>query len=253
MTSPVMPGAEPFAADGDATGVLVLHGFTGSPQSIRPLAEAFADAGFTVDLPLLPGHGTSVDDMMTTSWADWSAATETAYTKLAGRCEQVVVAGLSMGGTLAVWLATRYPEIAGIIVVNPAVEPIDPSLLDVVHEMRSQGATTMPGIASDIADPDETELAYAEVPLDGLLSLHAAWSELVGSMPSVRVPTLILNSPQDHVVAPSNSDTLAASLAGPVERVTLERSYHVATRDLDRDLIADRAVEFARRVTQPSS
>jgi carboxylesterase len=250
---PVLPGAEPFSSEGGAEGVLVLHGFTGSPQSVGPLARAFADAGFTVELPLLPGHGTSLADLMRTDWSDWSAAAETAYTKLAGRCDSVVVAGLSMGATLAVWLAAHHPEIAGLVVVNAAVEPLDPSLVDVLNEMRSQGAATMPGIASDVADPNETELAYPELPIDGLLSLNEAWTRLGEQMAGLAVPALVMNSPQDHVVAPSNSDTLAAALAGAVERVTLERSYHVATIDYDRDLIAERAVAFARRVTQASS
>src|SRR3954464_14582979 len=117
---PVLPGAEPFTADGGPHGVLVLHGFTGNPQSMRGLAEAFAAAGYAVELPRLPGHGTSVDDMATTTFADWSAAVERAYDDLAGRCERVVVAGLSMGGTLAAWLAARHPEIAGLVVINGA-------------------------------------------------------------------------------------------------------------------------------------
>jgi carboxylesterase len=245
----IFPGAEPFSAAGGTDGVLVLHGFTGSPQSIRPLAEAFAEAGFTVDLPLLPGHGTSIDEMMQTGWSDWSAAAEAAYEDLAGRCRSVSVAGLSMGGTLTIWLATRHPEIKGLIVVNPAVQPIEADLLEIIAGMKAEGATTMPGIASDIADPDQVELAYPEMPLDSLLSLNGAWSELQGRIEQIRIPTLIFTSPQDHVVAPSNSDVLALALAGPVERVSLDRSYHVATLDYDRDIINARAVEFARRAT----
>lgn len=102
-----MEGAEPFSAAGtNGHGVLVCHGFTGNPQSMRGLATAFAAAGFTVELPLWPGHGTSIDDMLETSWDDWSVAAETAFAELSSRCTSVVVAGLSMGGTLAAWLAT---------------------------------------------------------------------------------------------------------------------------------------------------
>lgn len=108
----VIPGAEPFSARGGAHGALVLHGFTGSPQSMRGLARAFAAAGYAVELPLLPGHGTSVDDMATTTFADWSGAVERAYADLAARCDRVVVSGLSMGALLAAWLAPRHPEIA---------------------------------------------------------------------------------------------------------------------------------------------
>ena len=125
MTDPVLPGAEPYSAAGDARGALVLHGFTGNPQSMRGLATALADAGLTVELPLLPGHGTSVADMVPTRWEDWSAAAEAAYIELAARCDAVVAVGLSMGGTLSVWLAERHPEIAALVVVNPLIEPPD--------------------------------------------------------------------------------------------------------------------------------
>ena len=96
----IIPGCEPWSADGGRQGVLVLHGFTGNPQSMRGLAEAFAAAGFAVELPLLPGHGTSVDDMIDTAWPDWSAAAEAAYADLAARVDRVVVAGLSSGAGL---------------------------------------------------------------------------------------------------------------------------------------------------------
>ena len=125
-----MPGAEPWETEGSGEladiGVLVVHGFTGNPQSMRPLAEAFAGAGFTVSLPLLPGHGTQVEDMLPTRWTDWSAAAEDAYDRLAARTRAVVVAGLSMGGTLAAWLATRHPEIAGLVLVNPLIDGTAP-------------------------------------------------------------------------------------------------------------------------------
>ena len=111
-----MTSAEPFDLVGDGTGVVCVHGFTGTPYELRYLGEQVASAGFAAVGPLLPGHGTTVEDMLDTSWADWSAAAERAYTDLASRCDKVVVAGLSMGGTLTCWLAIRYPEIAGIVV-----------------------------------------------------------------------------------------------------------------------------------------
>src|SRR3954466_7838268 len=100
MTAPIIPGAETWSADGGPNGALVLHGFTGNPSSMRGVAEALAAAGFAVELPRLPGHGTSVEDMLTTDFSDWSAGVEEAYLELAGRTASVVVAGLSMGATL---------------------------------------------------------------------------------------------------------------------------------------------------------
>ena len=84
VTASIIPGAEPYSATGDARGALVLHGFTGNPQSMRGLALALADAGFTVEMPLLPGHGTEIADMLPTRWEDWSDAAEAAYTGAGG-------------------------------------------------------------------------------------------------------------------------------------------------------------------------
>src|SRR5436190_8098464 len=97
----LIPGAEPWSHTGQGPhGALVIHGFTGNPGSMRGLAEAFAAAGFHVEMPLLPGHGTTVDDMVPTRWADWAAAADDAYRAIAARADKVVVAGLSMGGAL---------------------------------------------------------------------------------------------------------------------------------------------------------
>lgn len=242
----LLPGAEPFSAHGGPVGALVLHGFTGSPQSIRPLAQAFAAAGYTVEAPRLPGHGTSVDDMLTTSWSDWSQAADAAYTELAGRCEQVVVAGLSMGGTLTLWLASRHPEIAGIVPVNAAALA-DADTAAGIQAFVDGGAEVMDAIGGDIADPDAVELAYEQAPLRPLLSLWEAIEEL--DLAAIRCPALVVVSEQDHVVDPASSAHIRASVSGPVEELVLTRSYHVATLDHDKDLIAERAIAFADRVT----
>jgi len=246
---PVIPGAELFSAEGDDVGVLVLHGFTGNPGSIRPLARALAADGRTVEAPRLPGHGTAVEDMLDTRWSDWSAAAEAAYADLAGRSRTTVVAGLSMGGTLACWLAARHPEVAGLVAVNPLVQPPDPDMVAMGRAMLDAGETVAPGIGSDIADPDAHETAYPGSPLLPLLSLVEAVEALQTDLPRIACPVLLLTSAQDHVVAPANSDHLASVVAGPVERVPLERSYHVATLDFDKDLIAERATAFVRKVS----
>lgn len=252
MTEPaLLPGAEPFSHDAGpgAAGALVCHGFTGNPSSMRPLAEAFAAAGFTVELPRWPGHGTTVDDMLTTTWDDWSSAAEAAYTDLAARCDRVVVAGLSMGGTLTTWLATRHPEIAGIVLVNPAVEPLADSFVDVMKGIRDSGTPVAPGIGSDIAKPGITESAYPGTPIEPLLTLIAANNAMAVSLGDIRCPILLLTSRNDHVVPNTAGDYLTERVSGPVERVWLERSFHVATLDYDKDEIEQRAADFARKVT----
>jgi carboxylesterase len=254
MSSPddpeLLPGATPWSHDGGPVGALCVHGFTGNPTSMRGVAEAFAAAGFSVELPRLPGHGTTVEEMMTTSWADWSGEAEAAYQRLAARTEKVVVAGLSMGGTLTLWLGLQHSEIAGLVCINPLTVPQSAEVVDMARGMLAEGTDVLPGIGSDIADPDVTESAYAGTPLRPLISLvDDGVAPITDRFGELHCPLIVLSSPQDHVVEPSNADHLATTYGGPVERVTLERSYHVATLDYDKQLIFDKAVEFAEKVT----
>jgi carboxylesterase len=249
LTAPIIPGAEPESIDGGPHGALVLHGFTGNCNSMRGIAHALAGAGFAVELPLLPGHGTTVEDMNTTMWRDWSAAAEEALEKLGARVPgKVVVVGLSMGGSLTGWLGTRHPELAGLGFVNPAVSLPD-GMREGVAALIDTGTEYMDGIGSDIADPDMTESAYPQTPLKPLLSLLDAEEDTLPNLGKITCPSLIITSKQDHVVPPENSDVLADKVGGPVERIFLERSYHVATLDYDRADIEAAIVEFATRVT----
>ncbi len=252
MTTPqrpdLVPGAEPWSADGGPVGALVLHGFTGNPGSVRGLAESLAAEGFTVDLPLLPGHGTTVDDMIPTGWNDWLTHAEARYQALAERCDQVVVVGLSMGGGLAAWLGSEHPEIAGLVCIN-AVVSVPEGMRSAVQEVLASGADRFAGIGSDIADPDVQESAYAETPLAPLLTMFDAADTLGDRLSRITSPLLVVTSPQDHVVPPVNSDLLATQASGPVERLVCDRSYHVVTLDYDKDLVLAATVDFATKVT----
>lgn len=249
-----MPGAEAWSHRGDGeVGALVLHGFTGNPTSVRGLAEAFAAAGYHVELPRLPGHGTAVTDMIDTRWSDWRGEVEAAYQRLRQRAERVVVAGLSMGGTLTLSIGADHPEIRGLILVNPAAQPQGNEVIEMIEDFIAQGMDVLPGIGSDIADPEAVESAYPETPLRAILSLAldglAPLAERYGQISS---PLLLMTAPQDHVVDPAQSDYLAERYGGPIERISLERSYHVATQDHDRELINAEAIAFAGRVTSSS-
>jgi carboxylesterase len=249
MTAPIIPGAEPESIDGGPHGALVLHGFTGNCNSMRGVAHALGAAGFAVELPLLPGHGTSVEDMNATTWSDWSAAAEEALEKLEARVDgKVVVAGLSMGGSLTAWLGSHHPELAGLAFINPAVT-MPPEMREGVQGLLDTGTEYMDGIGSDIADPDGVETSYEKTPLKPLLSLLDAEESTQPELSNITCPSLIITSRQDHVVPPENSDVLAEGVSGPVERIWLDRSYHVATLDYDKDDIEKAVVEFARRVT----
>src|SRR6266699_3032867 len=122
QTMPVLPGAEPYSHEGDRTGVLLYHGFTGSPQSLRPWAEYLAEAGLTVSLPRLPGHGTTWQEMAGTRWEDWYAEVDRSFDELHASTDEIFVMGLSMGACLALRLAELHGQaISGLVLVNPSI------------------------------------------------------------------------------------------------------------------------------------
>ncbi len=230
-------------------GALVLHGLTGSPHSLAGLAVALRRAGFEVEMPLLPGHGTSPEELAGCGWADWSAAAEEAFVRLAARPQggRIVVAGLSMGGALAAGVAAAHTGVAGLVVVNPLVDPPAPDFRHVLEGFLAAGERFLPGVGGDIADPDAREVAYDRLPVAALLSMSRGLEELRPRLVDVRCPVLILTSRHDHVVPSVSSDVLAGAVSGPVERVWLEHSHHVATLDLDRPELERRVVGFARQ------
>jgi carboxylesterase len=214
------------------------------------VADKLTDAGFSVEVPLLPGHGTSVEDLAESTFADWSKAAEEALSVLAARTEQVFVGGLSMGGGLTCWLAERHPELAGIILVNPLVEPIDASLVDALQELLDQGITTMDAIGSDIKKEGVEERSYDATPLAPMLSLFDGVKEISADLGKISCPVLLLSSVEDHVVPPSSGTHLLAAVSAPVEQVLLEQSYHVATLDNDAALVEAEALSFIERVIE---
>ncbi|MBT2386861.1 carboxylesterase [Streptomyces sp. ISL-11] len=246
---PLLPGAEPFRHDGGEVGVLVCHGFTGSPQSVRPWAEHLAERGLTVSLPLLPGHGTRWQDMQLTGWQDWYAEVDRALGELREHCSRVFVCGLSMGGALALRLAAKHGAgIAGIVLVNPAnkVHGLAAKSLPVVRHL----VPTQAGIASDIAKPGAEEVGYDRVPLHAAHSLYRFLRMLDGELPQVTQPLLLLHSPDDHVVPPVDSARILARVSSrDVTERLLERSYHVATLDHDAELIFEETSAFIGRLT----
>ncbi|MCX5260309.1 carboxylesterase [Streptomyces canus] len=246
---PVLPGAEPFRHEGGEAGVLLCHGFTGSPQSLRPWAQHLAEHGLTVSLPLLPGHGTRWQDMALTGWQDWYAEVDRELRALSERCSSVFVAGLSMGGTLALRLAAKHGDaVSGVVVVNPAnrMHGLAPYALPVArHFVR-----TAPGIASDIAKEGSVELGYDKVPLHAAHSLRTFFRQVDGELPQVTQPLLVLRSAQDHVVPAADSARVLSRVSSTdVTEIVLEQSYHVATLDHDAERIFDESLAFIGRHT----
>jgi carboxylesterase len=123
-------------------------------------------------------------------------------------------------------------------------------MMGAINGMIDGGTEMFPGIGSDIADPNVKESSYPETPLRALRSLMVdGVTPLSTAYPSIKVPMMLISSRNDHVVDPVQGDFLAANYGGTCERVMLEKSFHVATQDLEKDVINTRAVEFARAVT----
>jgi carboxylesterase len=244
---PLLPGAEPFHHDGGSVGALLCHGFTGSPQSLRPWANYLAEHDYTVSLPRLPGHGTRWQDMQLTRWDDWYSELDRALTALLERCEDVFVMGLSMGGALALRLAEqRSADVAGIVLVNPYVVNVRRSfkLLPVLKLLTP----TAKGVAGDIKKANTIEVGYDRVPLRALASLVENVDKTRADLGRITSPLLIFRSSIDHVVEPDSCRELLAHVGtSEVEELVLEDCYHVATLDNEAETIFAGSVDFMRR------
>ncbi|QBI53805.1 alpha/beta hydrolase [Streptomonospora litoralis] len=243
---PSMPGAEPYHRHGDGVGVLLCHGFTGTPRSMRPWAEHLAAAGLTVDLPLLPGHGTTWQEMAATTSTQWLATAESALLRLHEVCDTVFVMGLSMGGCLALRLAELHPDkVRGAVVVNPslAVE----NLLLPVARLLAPFVPTTAAVGEDINKPGAGEGSYERVPTAAAATLPKLWRDTKRDMASITAPVLAYRSPQDHVVGPRSLRILTSRAVNARLRVhSLDHSYHVATLDYDASTIFDGSLAFVR-------
>ena len=244
---PLLPGAEPFFLAGGEVGVLLSHGFTGTPQSMRPLGQLLAErGGLTVSGPLLPGHGTTPEAMARSTEAEWRGVLDDALADLQRRCRVVFVAGLSMGGTLALNLAARQgPRVGGVVTINGAIlgAPDPDSPLD-----APSAPAFLPGIGSDIKDPGVREVAYDRVPVASLRQLHLLLADTRARLPGISIPALILQSRDDHVVQPASAEYIYEHIgSGDRRLIWLENSHHVATLDYDQEQIA---VEMLRFIQQ---
>jgi carboxylesterase len=243
VTTPgLLPGAEPFSGGSGNIGVLLVHGFTGSPRSLRPWAEDLVARGYRVELPLLPGHGTRWEDMERTDWTDWYGAAEAAYDALAAQVDKVAVCALSMGGSLALELAANRP-VAALVLVNPSVGTKDKRYL--VLPLLSKVMRSIPAIGNDIAEPGVEEGAYPRTPLKSVVQLMRLWRTVRTHLAVVTAPVLLFRSRTDHVVDPSSAEIILREVGSKrVQEVMLERSYHVATLDYDAPVIFEGCADF---------
>lgn len=232
-------------ADAGGVGVVLCHGFTGSPVSMQPWADVLTAAGYAVRLPMLPGHGGSVAEANLSSWPDWFGAVERAYLDLQRTCSSVFAFGLSMGGALALRLAEVHDP-AGLVLVNPAVASSDRRLLllPLLRRVRSSSR----GIAGDIAKPGAGEGGLARTPHHALASMLTLWSVVRADLAKVTASVLLFRSEQDHVVGPESSRIILENISSEVatSRV-LTRSFHVATLDYEAEEIFAASLALIQR------
>jgi carboxylesterase len=242
----VLPGAEPYSHEGGPTGVLLCHGFTGSPQSLRPWGEYLASEGLTVSLPRLPGHGTTWQEMNRTRWEDWYAEVDRAFGELQAATSEIFVMGLSMGACLALRLAElNGAAVSGLVLVNPSITA-DTKLFLLMPVLKAFVPSTK-GIGSDIKKEGSTELAYDRTPIRAAATLPGLWKVTRRDLNKIAAPTLAYHSPDDHVVGPASLEILREALpATRLEVIECPNSYHVATLDNDAEAIFAGSLEFVR-------
>lgn len=238
---------EPLYREGSGdlaqVGLLVLHGFTGSPRSMQELALRVAGEGYTVALPLLTGHGSTPSAMEKARWSDWTADAEQALSWLRQRTSRMYVCGLSMGGTLALWLAERHPGLAGVITINALIRHPQEPLMRILGRIGIPRWTK--GVRNDIKKPGEDEMAYERVPIRAARELALLVRAVRRDLGRISCPILIFSSPQDHVVPPQNQREIFETVSSQIKKlIELPNSYHVATMDNDKELIFSEVLKF---------
>ncbi|MBD1382304.1 alpha/beta hydrolase [Metabacillus arenae] len=246
QTNNVISGAEAFFYKGNHIGILICHGFNGTPQSVRFLGEQFANEGYTVLAPRLKGHGSSVEEFEGSCYEDWKEDLKQAYDKLAQHCSQIFVIGQSMGGTLSLDLASKLNNILGVITINAALE---------VPAYQAYQEKTSPRFIAegepDIKAKNVKEITHNQIPLASIKKLLALMGETKQRLGYITAPVLLFKSPEDHVVPAHCSDKIYNHvLSTHKEMVELNNSYHVASMDNDKQLIVQYTVQFIHKVLQ---
>ncbi len=230
----------------------MCHGFSGTRSSVMPWADGLAEAGFDVEVPLLPGHGTDWRDLEGRRWREWAGAYEEACERLAARTDLLFAAGLSMGGAIALHAAARRP-VAGIAVVNPGLGFYD-WRVRYIGAFRLVQRTTGPIEEEGAPEPVGDEGDYSLTPLAAVHELKRLFRAVDRSLPRVTAPLLAFRSDADPVVPPSSLERILARVRSThVEVVRLHRSAHVATRGAEGPLIVERTAAFFARCAQDPS
>jgi len=244
-STPMTPAAFSYPGHGTnaGTGVAICHGFTGSPLSVLPWAEHLAALGFAVSVPLLPGHGTDWRDLARRGWQDWYGTFESAYLDLAAGTRSCFVAGLSMGGTIALRTAARH-RVAGVAVVNPGLSFYD-RRVRYIGLLKYLQRTTVPLQEAESTAATTQDGDYSLTPLAAVHQLRKLFAATLRELPAVNAPALVFKSDADAVVPPTSLALLRERLgSGELSVVRLPDSGHVATLDVDAPMIFAQSARF---------
>jgi carboxylesterase len=225
-------------------GVVLVHGFTGSPAAMRPWAEFLNARGYSVRVPLLPGHGTKPSDLNEVAWPEWPAKVKAEIVELQKHCSQVFVAGLSMGGGTTLHIAAELGDkLSGIILVNPMihVRGVSPGLAFLVSRVVKFGSS----VGGDIKRKGATEYSYDKLPYRGIHQLLTMLRLTRAALPSINVPMQLFHSVDDHTLPVSNTEIIMREIGSSNKsRIELLNSFHVATLDHDNELIFTNSLTF---------
>ena len=231
-------------------GIVLVHGYTGSPSSMRPWAEYLNQKGYTVRVPLLPGHGTKPEDLSEIKWQQWPEKVESELDELRKNCTKIFICGFSMGGGTTLHVATkRSDKIAGIILVNPMIHlPFIGTklayLLSRIKKYRSSAG-------DDIKRPGVTQGGYEVMSTEGIYQILQMLKYTRANLHKVSVPMQLFHSVDDHTLPVSNTEIVMKRVGSlSKERIELTNSFHVATLDYDAEVIFENSRMFIERNTR---
>lgn len=253
----------PLVIAGDRRAVLCLHGITGTPWEVRPLAEAFGRLGCTVEAPTLAGHGGTLADLAHSTWQDWLASAESALSRLetatrpAGTvaAPPVAIVGFSMGGLLALRLARLYPERVSALAVMSAPLRLRPFQVMGIRavgrlpfDYASHPLAAIPKLfGSDVSDPAmrAESPGLPAFPIAALGNLLDLMDTVRADLPAVRQPVLVVHGRHDHTVPMDDSLEMTGSLGSDViDRLWLDRSFHIVAQDVERATVLEAVTRF---------
>lgn len=258
--SQIIPTAEPFFFLGDRSkpACLLIHGFTGTPKEMRWMGEYLNQKGFTCLGVRLAGHATIPEDMIASRWTDWTASVEGAYSLLRGVTDNIFLAGLSMGGILALLMSTRL-DVKGVVAMStPYKLPDDPRLRHiewiskiVAYMPKSEGE---PGSGWFDKEAWNEHVSYPMNPVRSIGELNKLLGEMRAALPKINVPVLLIHSRDDKYVAPESMEMIYVDLlnASDKKKLYIAGSGHVITRDAARRQVFEAAAEFIQSVETTS-